>query len=122
MRAARNSDRTPRSHTRSHTYVASRRARAERAKCSLAGLTRVRVLVVGLQPTVIASRAPHLYHARMARRAQHLRCSLSERSERGDNKLDKPHLLLEQRIVDVRRPSRVLGYGCGVRGRKVIVT
>ena len=28
------------------------------------------------------------YHARMARRAQHLRCSLSERSERGDNKLD----------------------------------
>ena len=25
----------------------------------------------------------------MARRAQHLRCSLSERSERGDNKLDK---------------------------------
>ena len=29
------------------------------------------------------------YHARMARRAQHLRCSLSERSERADNKLDK---------------------------------
>ena len=31
----------------------------------------------------------HAYHARMARRAQHLRCSLCERSERGDNKLDK---------------------------------
>ena len=29
------------------------------------------------------------YHARMAHRAQHLRCSLCERSERGDNKLDK---------------------------------
>ena len=29
------------------------------------------------------------YHARMARRAQHLRCSLCERSERADNKLDK---------------------------------
>ena len=37
MRAARNSDRTP----RSHTYVASRRARAVRAKYRLAGLTRM---------------------------------------------------------------------------------
>ena len=35
----------------------------------------------------IASR--RVYHARMARRAhEHLRCSLCERSERGDNKLD----------------------------------
>ena len=33
----------------------------------------------------------NIYHARMARRAQHLRCSLRlcERSERADNKLDK---------------------------------
>ena len=30
-----------------------------------------------------------VYHARMARRAQHLRCSLSEGSERADNRLDK---------------------------------
>ena len=41
-------------------------------------------------------RATHVYdsfyHARMARRAQHLRCSLSERSERGDNKLDNDSL------------------------------
>ena len=28
------------------------------------------------------------YHARMARRAQHLRCSLGEKSERAENKLD----------------------------------
>ena len=40
---------------------------------------------------VIAS-SGKLYHARMARRAQHLRCSLSERSERADNKLDKGKL------------------------------
>ena len=30
-----------------------------------------------------------IYHARMARRAQHLRCSLCERSERAENRLDK---------------------------------
>ena len=41
-------------------------------------------------------------HARMARRAQHIRCSLrSERSERVDNKLDKG-LWLEQGLGRVR--------------------
>ena len=39
-----------------HSDRTPRRARAVRAKCSLAGLTTI----VGLQPTVIASRAPHL--------------------------------------------------------------
>ena len=38
------------------------------------------------------ARCPLRYHARnrMARRAQHLRCSLCEGSERADNKLDNP--------------------------------
>ena len=42
------------------------------------------------------------YHARMARRAQHLRCSLCERSERGDNKLDNRFA----RTVDGYHPSK----------------
>ena len=48
--------------------TASRRARTVRAKCSLAGLTTQQAPPSGL----IAG----TYHARMARRAQHLRCSL----------------------------------------------
>ena len=46
---------------------------------------------VGYQPTRRETRAEPSYHARMARRAQHLRCSLRlcEGSERADNKLDK---------------------------------
>ena len=47
----------------------------------------------------IANGVDARYHARMSRRAQHLRCSLCERSERADNRLDK----------DARRQSELPG-------------
>ena len=55
-----------------HTRCARAAARAKNS-----GQVRYRA---SLQPT---------YHARMARRVQHLWCSLCERSERADNRLDK---------------------------------
>ena len=50
-------------------------------------------------------RSHNVRQARMARRAQHLRCSLCERSKRGDNKLDK-------RRRNSRRASPVKANWC----------
>ena len=65
--------------------------------CSRSRCGAREAMTVGCKPTklklikahqISSPHAPH--HARMARRAQHLRCSLRERSERADNRLDKP--------------------------------
>ena len=61
---------------------------------------------------MVKSRWLLTYHARMARRAQHLRCSLMlcERSERADNKLDKL-LTGDVRLEFLRKCARHNGSG-----------